>query len=128
MLAFGNLRRDQPVFGLPDNFYVWRVFADKWESYDRCSAGLCRLYVCTKSFLGSNAATAPAMKARRVLAGFMVLIALIQIVDIVDDLFRGASLLVPGLLVFAIVFLLGARRLFGQAIWQVSAWRDLESH
>lgn len=69
-----------------------------------------------------------AMKARRVLAGFMVLIALIQIVDIVDDLFRGAYLLVPGLLVFAIVFLLGTRRLFGQAIWQVSAWRDLESH
>ena len=69
-----------------------------------------------------------AMRARRMLAGFMVLIALIQIVDIVDDLVRGAYLLVPGLLVFAIVFLLGARRLFGQAIWHINAWRDLESH
>lgn len=65
-----------------------------------------------------------AVKARRMLAGFMVLIALIQIVDGGDDLARGAFLLVPGLLVFAIVFLLGARRLFGQAIWRVNAWRE----
>jgi hypothetical protein len=68
------------------------------------------------------------VRARRMLAGFMVLIALIQIVDVVDDLVRGAFLLVPGLLVFAIVFLLGAWRLFGQAVWHIDAWRDLESH
>ena len=65
-----------------------------------------------------------AVRARRMLAGFMVLIALIQIVDVGDDLARGAFLLVPGLLVFAIVFLLGAWRLFGQAIWRVDAWRE----
>jgi hypothetical protein len=65
-----------------------------------------------------------AVRARRMLAGFMVLIALIQIVDVGDDLARGAFLLVPGLLVFAIVFLLGAWRLFGQAIWRVNAWRE----
>ena len=53
------------------------------------------------------------VRARRMLAGFMVLIALIQIVDVVDDLVRGEFLLVPGLLVFAIVFLLGAGRLYG---------------
>jgi hypothetical protein len=64
------------------------------------------------------------VRARRMLAGLMVLIALIQIVDVVDDLLRGAFLLAPGLLVFAIVFLLGAWRLFGQAIWHVNAWRD----
>lgn len=69
-----------------------------------------------------------AVRARRMLAGFMVLIALIQIVDIADDLARGALLLVPGLLVFAIVFLVGAWQLFGQAVWHVDAWRDLESH
>ena len=69
-----------------------------------------------------------AVRARRMLAGFMVLIALIQIVDVVDDLTRGAFLLVPGLLVFAIVFLLGAGRLFGQAVWHVDAWRDLGDH
>ncbi len=64
------------------------------------------------------------IKARRMLAGLMVLIALIQIIDIADDLARGAFLLVPGLLVFAVVFLLGAWRLLGQAIWHIHAWRD----
>lgn len=65
-----------------------------------------------------------AIRARRMLAGFMVLIAFIQLVDIVDDLARGAVLLVPGLLVFAIVFLLGAGRLFGRAVWHVDAWLE----
>src|SRR5215469_4441542 len=60
------------------------------------------------------------------LAGFMVLTVLIQVVDIVDDLFRGALLLLPVVFVFAIVFLLAAGRLFGRAIWHVDAWRDGE--
>jgi hypothetical protein len=65
-----------------------------------------------------------AIKARRMLAGFMVLTALIQIVDVINDLARGAFLLVPGLLVFAIVFLVGASQLFGQAVWHLDAWRE----
>ncbi len=65
------------------------------------------------------------IRAQRMLAGFMVLIALIQIIDIVDDLSRGAVVLVPGLLVFATVFLVGAWRLFGNAIWHASVWRGL---
>jgi hypothetical protein len=65
-----------------------------------------------------------AIRARRMLAGLMVLIALIQMIDVGDDLVRGAWLLVPGLLVFALVFLAGAWRLFGQAIWRIDAWRD----
>ena len=69
-----------------------------------------------------------ASRARRMLAGFMVLTALIQVVDVIDDLTRGTFLLVPGLLVFAIVFLVGASRLFGEAVWHVHAWRELESH
>jgi hypothetical protein len=64
------------------------------------------------------------IRARRMLAGLMLLIALIQFVDVVDDLARGAFLLVPGLLIFAVVFLIGAWRLLGQAIWHVNAWRD----
>jgi hypothetical protein len=64
------------------------------------------------------------VKARRMLAGFMVLVALIQIVDIGDDLARGAFLLAPGLLVFAIVFLIGAWRLFGRAIWHIDTWNE----
>src|SRR6266849_6167009 len=65
-----------------------------------------------------------AIRARRMLAGFMVLTALIQLVDVINDLARGAFLLVPGLLVFAIVFLVGASSLFGQAVWHVDAWRE----
>ncbi len=65
-----------------------------------------------------------AVRARRMLAGFMVLTALIQFVDVINDLARGAFVLVPGLLVFAIVFLIGAWQLFGQAFWHVDAWRE----
>ena len=65
-----------------------------------------------------------AIRARRMLAGFMVLIALIQLIDVGDDLARGDWLLIPGVLVFAIVFLLGAWRLLGQALWHVDAWRE----
>ena len=64
------------------------------------------------------------IKARRMLAGFMVLIALIQLVDILDDVARGEIVLVAGLLIFAIAFLLGAWQLFGQAIWSADAWHD----
>ena len=65
------------------------------------------------------------VRARRMLAGFMVLIALIQIVDVINDLTRGDFQIVPGLLVFAIVFLIGSWRLLGQAIWHVETWRDM---
>lgn len=65
-----------------------------------------------------------AVRARRMLAGFMVLTAFIQLVDVLNDLARGAFLLVPGLLVFAVVFLIGAWQLFGQAIWHIDAWRE----
>ena len=64
------------------------------------------------------------VRARKMLAGFMVLIAFIQLIDVGDDLVCGALQLVPGLLVFAIVFLLGAWRLFGSAIWHVNVWRE----
>ena len=65
-----------------------------------------------------------ALRSRRMLAGFMVLIALIQFFDVINDLVRGDFLLVPGLLVFAIVFLVGASRLFGQPVWRADTWRE----
>jgi hypothetical protein len=65
-----------------------------------------------------------AIRARRMLAGFMVLTAFIQLVDVINDLARGAVVLVPGLLVFAIVFLIGAWQLFGQAFWHVETWHE----
>ena len=69
-----------------------------------------------------------ALRNRRMLAGFMVLIALVQFVDVINDLARGDFLLVPGLLVFAIMFLVGAARLFGQPIWRPDTWRERENH
>lgn len=65
-----------------------------------------------------------ALGASHMLARFMALTALIQVVDVINDLLRGDFILVPGLLVFAIVFLLGASKLFGQAVWRSDAWRD----
>ncbi len=69
-----------------------------------------------------------AIKARRILAGVMVLIVLIQILDMINDLVRGDFLLVPVVLAFAIVFLVGASKVFGQPVWHVDAWRELDSH
>jgi hypothetical protein len=60
-----------------------------------------------------------AVKARHMLAGFMVLTAFIQLVDVINDLARGAFLLIPGLLIFAVVFLIGAWQLFGQPLWKI---------
>jgi hypothetical protein len=68
-----------------------------------------------------------ALRTRRMLAGFMVLMALIQLVDVINDLARGDFLLVPGLLVFAIVFLVGASKLFGQPVWRADTWREQEN-
>ena len=65
-----------------------------------------------------------AAKARKILAAFMILVALIQCLDVINDLARGAFVLVPGLLLFAIVFLLGASRLLGQPFWHISAWQE----
>lgn len=62
------------------------------------------------------------------LAGFIVLTSFIQLVNMIIDLARGALLLFPGLLVFAIVFLVGAWRLFGQAVSHVDALHELGSH
>jgi hypothetical protein len=69
-----------------------------------------------------------ALRNRSMLAGFMVLIALIQFIDVIDDLTRGAFLLAPGLLVFAIVFLVAASQLFGQPIWRAATWREQAHH
>jgi hypothetical protein len=65
-----------------------------------------------------------AVRARQMLAGFMVLTALIQTIDVIDDLARGAFVLVPGLVLFAIVFFVGASLLFGRPAWQIAAWRN----
>jgi hypothetical protein len=65
-----------------------------------------------------------ALRARRMLAGLLVLTALIQLLDAGLDAATGRWALVPGLLVLTAAFLVGAARLCGQALWQVGTWQD----
>jgi hypothetical protein len=65
-----------------------------------------------------------AIRARRMLAGLLVLTALIQLLDAVLDAATGRWALVPGLLLFATAFGIAAARGFGQAFWKADAWRD----
>jgi hypothetical protein len=64
------------------------------------------------------------MRARRTLSSLMVLVAFVQLLDAGMDCMEGRWALIPGVLVFAIVFFLGAARLSGQPFWKVAAWRD----
>lgn len=63
------------------------------------------------------------LRARHALAATMVLTALIQLIDAVLDATTGRPVLVPGLLAFAVLFLMGARRLTGTPLWTARAWR-----
>jgi hypothetical protein len=65
-----------------------------------------------------------AIRARRVLSGLMLLTAFIQFIDAGMDVLEGRWAIVPGVLIFAIVFFLGAARLNGRPLWKVAAWRD----
>jgi hypothetical protein len=65
-----------------------------------------------------------AMGARSVLSSLMVLTAFIQLLDAGMDSMEGRWTLVPGVLVFAIVFFLGAARLSGRPLWKFAAVRN----
>jgi hypothetical protein len=65
-----------------------------------------------------------AIRASRALGNLMVLVALIQILDAVIDSLEGRWMLVPGVLVFAIVFLIAAARLTGHPFWRSKAWME----
>jgi len=69
-----------------------------------------------------------AIQARQMLAGLMVLIGLMQFLDTLNDLARADFTIVPIVLVFAIIFLVGAWQLFGQAPWHIDAWREPKHH
>lgn len=58
----------------------------------------------------------------RALGNLMVLIALIQILDACIDCFEGRWMIVPGVLVFGLVFLIAAARLSGYPFWRSQAW------
>jgi hypothetical protein len=63
--------------------------------------------------------------ARRALGNLMVLVGLIQLLDVCMDVAEGRWSIVPGILVFGIVFLVGAAKLSdGQWFWKLEAWRQ----
>jgi hypothetical protein len=67
------------------------------------------------------------MGARRSLSTLMVLTAVIQVLDAAMDIVERRWPLIPGLLVFAGLFLFGAARITGGSpIWRAAAWRDAE--
>lgn len=65
-----------------------------------------------------------ALRARRVLAGLMILTALIQALDTVTASGTGRLGLVPVDLAFTAAFLIGAGRLSRGPLWRGASWRD----
>jgi hypothetical protein len=63
--------------------------------------------------------------ARRSLSTLMVLTALIQLFDAGMDIVEGRWPLIPGVVVFAVLFLFGAARITSSPIWKAAAWRDV---
>jgi hypothetical protein len=64
------------------------------------------------------------LRTRGALSNLMVLTAFIQLLDAGMDFREGRWTLVPGVILFAVVFFLGAARLSGQPFWKLAAWRD----
>lgn len=62
------------------------------------------------------------LKARRALSNLMVLVGFIQMLDVCMDCKEGRWAIMPGVLLFGLVFLLGAARLSGNPFWKLKAW------
>jgi hypothetical protein len=60
--------------------------------------------------------------ARRALSNLMLLVALIQFLDTVVDCAEGRWPVAAGVLVFGILYLVGAARLSGHPFWRPEAW------
>jgi hypothetical protein len=62
--------------------------------------------------------------ARRALANLMVLVAFIQVLDACMDCLEGRWNIVPGVLVFGLIFFIGAARLCGSPFWKAESWKQ----
>jgi hypothetical protein len=60
--------------------------------------------------------------AKRALGNLMVLVGLIQLLDVCMDVAEGRWSIVPGILVFGVVFLVVAARLSKYPFWRSEAW------
>lgn len=64
------------------------------------------------------------LNARRALGNLMVLVGFIQLLDACMDVAEGRWTIVPGVLIFGLVFLAGAARLCdGHPFWRLDAWK-----
>jgi hypothetical protein len=62
------------------------------------------------------------LRARHALANLMVLVAFVQVLDACMDCVEGRWMIAPGVLLFALVFSIGAMRLSGYPFWRLEAW------
>jgi hypothetical protein len=60
--------------------------------------------------------------ARRALSNIMVLVALVQLLDACMDCAESRWALVPGVLLFSLIFIIGATHLSGHPFWKFKAW------
>jgi hypothetical protein len=63
------------------------------------------------------------IRARGVLRSLMALTAFIQLLDAGMDVVEGRWAIVPGVVVYAVIFFIGAAWLSGQRFWNAAAWR-----
>jgi hypothetical protein len=68
--------------------------------------------------------TAMILRSRGMLNSLMLLTALIQVLDAVMDCVEGRWPLVPGVVVFAVIFFAGSARLSGYPFWRIEAWKQ----
>jgi len=62
--------------------------------------------------------------ARRTLGNLMMLVALIQFLDTAVDCAEGRWPVAAGVLIFGILYLIGAARLSGHPFWRPEAWKQ----
>jgi hypothetical protein len=65
------------------------------------------------------------VRASKLLAGALLLAALIQAVDVVVDAATGRLVLVPGLAVLSVLMIAAATRLARRPVWRIASWRDI---
>jgi hypothetical protein len=62
------------------------------------------------------------LRTRGMLNTLLLLTALIQILDAVLDALEGRWPIVPGILIFAAIYLVAAAKLSGHPFWKIRAW------
>ncbi len=65
------------------------------------------------------------VRARPALSQLMLLTAFIQIADACIDSVEGRWVIVPGVVLFGVIFFIGAAKLSGYPFWRIGAWRPV---